>query len=172
MPSPIQTGTRKTRPSLFLAAAGTLAAVASLAMTGDGLLHTQFETAFANRTAPILANNTVDKNRYANVPVAASEDYWLGDARNTPATLASWNDRAVGVGDSVTLTMRGIERQLKIISLKELPAGSIPNATGASERPVLVTLQPVNDGTARPIHMLLEGLADAETINAAAHQEL
>ncbi|MCH9807024.1 MAG: hypothetical protein K0U74_04770 [Alphaproteobacteria bacterium] len=171
MPSLSWTGLRKPHLSLFLAAAFTLAAAASLAMTGDGLLRAQFESAFADRSHPskrvqhTAANHTI-------TPVAASESEWLGDARNTPATLASWNDRAVAKGDFVTLSMRGIERRLKIVSLKELPSGSLPTASNTAMRPVLVTLQPTDDVNARPIHMLLEGLSQTAPIDTAAHHEL
>lgn len=171
MPSLTRIGMNKTSTSLLLAGACALAAVSSLNLTGDEQLRTQFDTAFSNHSAQTLAINTA-KSANSVVPVAASEDYWLGDARKTRATLASWNDRAVGLGDSVTLTMRGIQRQLKIVSLKELPVGSLPQATDASQKPVLVTLQPVDDSSARPIHMLLEGRDAATAIETAIHREL
>lgn len=76
------TDKRKSAQRLVLAGVAAFAATASLLMTGDELLHAQFDDAFENRiVAAASRQGTPSTTRQ---PVAASEDFWLGDARRAP----------------------------------------------------------------------------------------
>jgi len=140
---------------LVLAAAIAIAAVASSFLTGDGLLRAQFDVAFEDRAL----TSVVSESRHTPSVqlVAASEDYWLGHASKTRATLASWGtDQPVSVGDLITLTTEGVKRALEVVSVKQLPPGAL--ATSAADgSSVLVTLRPAEQAPGRAIHLLLDG---------------
>ena len=142
-------------PRLLLAAAIAIAAVASSFLTGDGLLRAQFDVAFEDRAL----TSVVSESRHTPSVqlVAASEDYWLGHASKTRATLASWGaDQPVSVGDLITLTTEGVKRALEVVSVKQLPPGAL--ATSAADgSSVLVTLRPAEQAPGRAIHLLLDG---------------
>ena len=140
---------------LFLAASIAIAAVTSLFLTGDGLLRAQFGVAFKEHsTTSVVSGPSTAK---AVQPVAASEEYWLGDASNTRATLASWGtDSTVRVGDQITLATAGVERALQVIAVRPLPPGTLTTPE-SEENSVLVTLRPLEDTAGRVIHLLLNG---------------
>lgn len=140
---------------LALAASIALAAVGSLFLTGDQLLRAQFGTAFKGYDS--LGVASLPHSTDAVQPVAASEEYWLGDASETRATLASWgNDNQVRIGDRVTLTTSGVERALVVVSVRPIPPGTI-TAPGTNDRPVIVTLRPEENTRGRVMHLLLDG---------------
>lgn len=140
---------------LFLAASIAIAAVTSLFLTGDGLLRAQFGVAFKEHsTTSVVSGPSTAK---AVQPVAASEEYWLGDASSTRATLASWGtDSTVRVGDQITLTTAGVERALQVVAVRPLPPGTLTTPE-SEENSVLVTLRPLEDTAGRVIHLLLNG---------------
>ncbi len=141
---------------LFLAASIAIAAVTSLLLTGDGLLRAQFGVAFKEHsTTSVVSGPSTAK---AVQPVAASEEYWLGDASSTRATLASWGtDSTVRVGDQITLTTAGVERALQVVAVRPLPPGTLTAPDESEENSVLVTLRPLEDTAGRVIHLLLNG---------------
>ncbi len=157
---------------LFLAASIAIAAVASLSLTGDGLLRAQFGVAFEDHGTTSIFSSVASRPDTATAvqPVAASEEYWLGDASSTRATLASWGaDNPVRVGDQITLTTAGVERALKVVSVKPLPPGTL--TTPASEKnSVLVTLRPVEDTAGRVIHLLLDGKDELAPLASLFHR--
>lgn len=153
-------GTEKQTTGLRLALAATvgLAALASLFLTGDNLLRMQFDTAFETRS---VATGDIERRAATSVqPVAASEDYWLGDLSRSRATPAAWNTGAhVAIGDRVTLTLKGVEQVLEIVAVKTGPAGIGDTAESEAtfgKSTLLVTLRQVG-ASGKPIHLLLDG---------------
>ncbi len=150
-----RTHTQMNLPRLVLASSIALAAGASLFLTGDGLLRAQFGMAFEDHDATRVVSNL--SSTKAIQPVAASEEYWLGDASDTRATLASWGpDKPMRVGDQITLMTAGVERALKVVSIRTIPPGTL-NAPRSNDNTVLVTLRPVEDRGDRLMHLLLDG---------------
>ncbi|MBU1211079.1 MAG: hypothetical protein KJ587_07385 [Alphaproteobacteria bacterium] len=153
-------GTEKQTTGLRLALAATaaLAALASLFMTGDNLLRMQFETAFETRNVAARDFERGAANRVQ--PVAASEDYWLGDLSTAGATPATWNaSPQVAIGDRVKLTLKGVEQVLEIVAVKTGAAGIGGVAAGNGsfgKSTLIVTLHPVG-AAGKPIHLLLDG---------------
>lgn len=166
-----RTQTPMNRSRLAVAASIALVAVGSLFMTGDGLLRAQFGVAFEDHGPTSVASTHEVTN--AVQPVAASEEYWLGDASNTRATLASWGtDNQVRIGDRITLTTSGVERALEVISVRTMPPGLL-HTSGSNNHPVMVTLRPVEDTGGRVMHLLLDGkdeLAPLASLFERAHE--
>ncbi|MBU2581214.1 MAG: hypothetical protein KJ622_05820 [Alphaproteobacteria bacterium] len=151
------TGIRLTGFPFAIAAIATLAAMASLYATGDGLLRAEFGTAFADPNY----TSTFKERSQAQVsqPVAGSEDFWLGDARATNATPATWNVQgSLAIGNLISIAMNGVERTLEVVSVKEGPAGLLDtdvSTSGIRKSPLIVTLRPVG-GQGRPVHLVIE----------------
>ncbi len=152
---------RMTGLRLAFAAFAGLAAIASLFITGDGMLRMQFDTAFhTGNVVPMVRHQAPVAQ-----PVAATEDYWLGDVRRSGATQAAWNqDGHIDIGDRISLTMKGVKRILEVVAVEAGPAGllaSTGNGPSVGKAPVLVTLRDIgNNG--RPIQLLLEGDQDLQ----------
>lgn len=146
---------------LVIAAAAGMAVMASLFVTGDNWLRSEFDMALANTTQ---ATGGFERSKPNTVlPLAATEDYWLGDVRRNHVTPASWNvDHAVAIGDRISLTINGVAQELEVVSLKTVPAELFDARTGspgAAALPLLVTLHPVGkEGS--PVHLILEGKDD------------
>lgn len=156
---------------LVFAASIALAAVGSLFLTGDGLLRAQFGVAFKNHDTISVASEPHSTN--AVQPVAASEEYWLGEASDTRATLASWGtDNQVRIGDQITLTTAGVERALVVLSIRAMPPGTLDDS-GTNGKLVIVTLRPVEDTRGRVMHLLIDGkdeLAPLASLFERAHE--
>lgn len=146
--------------------------MASLLMTGDMMLRMQFDTAFTQANAP----QTVRQSSEVVQPVAATEDYWLGDVRRSVATPAAWNREShVAIGDRISLTIQGLNRELQVVAVDAVPTGLLKSGrTGAQfgKSPILVTLRAI--GTNEPeIHLLLEGERDLQgyvRVSERAHE--
>lgn len=170
MASTKRTQTPMNLSRLFFAASIALAAGGSLFLTGDGLLRAQFGVAFEDHDT----SNMVSRSDATNAvqPVAAGEDYWLGDASDTRATLASWGtDNQVRIGDRITLTTAGVKRALEVVSVRTIPPGTL--APGSNDNPVMVTLRPVEDTGGRVMHLLIDGndeLAPLASLFERAHE--
>ncbi|KUO63863.1 MAG: hypothetical protein APF80_00555 [Alphaproteobacteria bacterium BRH_c36] len=152
-------GTVKQTTGLRLALAATagLAALASLFMSGDDLLRMQFETAFESRN--VAARDLDRGGAKHDHPVAASEDYWLGDLSTSGATPATWNaSPQVALGDRVKLTLKGVEQVLEIVAVKTGAGigGAAAGNASLGKSTLIVTLYPVGT-VGKPIHLLLDG---------------
>lgn len=146
---------------LVVAATAGLAVMASMFATGDDWLRSEFDVTLSN------ANHAAGKmdrpTSIASHPVAATEDYWLGDVRRNHVTPASWNAQdSIAIGERITLTLKGVEQVLEVVAVKTGPAALLDAGSasaGAAARPLLVTLRLVGK-EARPVHLILEGKED------------
>lgn len=151
----IRNETRKLAQRLALAGIASVSAILSVVITGDGLLRAQFDTAFDDQAT---ATGGEEPARTAvQHPLAASEDYWLGDARRSPATPATWNTPSrLAIGARVTLTIGDSQEHLLVTGIKTLPRGVMPaSADTLGKDNVLLTLRPL-DHSGGSIHLLLD----------------
>ncbi len=152
----------------LVAAAGGLAALAAVLMTGDRMLVSQFDTAFDDRTPRLtetvaVASRDEDRKRPATVPIAAPESFWLGDVRNAPATLAHYTKaRQPSPGDEVALSFSGAERRLQIVSVKSVSDNpELASLLGASTTSLrLLTLRETAPNANKRIILLIDEAGD------------
>jgi hypothetical protein len=151
----IRNETRKLAQRLALAGVASASALLSVVMTGDGLLRAQFDTAFDDQAT--AAGGEKQIRTAVQQPIAANEDYWLGDARRSPATPAIWNTPSrLAIGDGITLTMGASQQRLIVTGIKTLAAGAIQaSADTLGKDHVLLTLRPL-DHSGGSIHLLLD----------------
>lgn len=149
-------------------------ALTALAITGETALLAQYQDAFAERGNRSLAIATRSSDPAA-VPVAATEDYWLGDARDTPATLARFTGNEVlKRGDHLSLTIAGSVHRLEVVAVTALTDAGVRAALGVKSLEArLVTLRDVDKPAAPDLRLLVDGQGkslDADVRLSRAHE--
>ena len=150
--------------SSVLMSGGAVMALASatlFATSSENLLRTSFGNAL-NLTAETQAHVAAAKT----VPLAGSEEFWLSAMRPTmknggPAPLAT----TVVVGDRITMTLGGVERQLEVANVAEIePKITAVDTASDATRFVLITARDTRDAAARPIRFAVEIQPDAAPV--------
>ena len=94
------------------------------------------------------------------VPLSGSEDFWLSAMRQDGGAPLT---KTVGIGDHMTMTLGGVERQLDVAAVSEFePKITTIDTNSAATRFVLVTARDSRNAAARPIRFVME-IESAET---------
>lgn len=144
-----------TQLSRFLKPATAAAAVLALA-AGTALLTQSSENMLRSSFARALDPVPVQSTEQATVgsPLAASEEYWLTAMHRDAATPVS---KGVSLGDRITFTLDGKERQYRVTSVSDFTPDTTEIDTRArAVRLVLVTARDTNDITARTVRFVME----------------
>lgn len=156
---PLESRTSKGSLAIWLSCAALtlLCATGSVFLAGDGLLQSQFQTAFNERQN---LTTTVAQLAPKAPPVTGSEDYWLGKAHLTHFTPAAWQSpRSLSTGDKVTMTANGEKRLLEVVAVKSLDAEALTGSSGASQS-LLITLRPADGRKGSNVHILIDKTDD------------
>ena len=134
-----------------------LAGTALFAASSENLLRSSFGSAL-HAAADTQSRVSAPKS----VPMAGSEEFWLSAMRHDgPAPLT----KTVAVGDRITMTLSGVERQLEVANVAEFePKITAVNTTPDATRFVLITARDTRDATARPIRFAVEIQPDAAPV--------
>ena len=152
-------------PWLSYAAIAVLCATGSVFLAGDALLQSQFQSAFQNHQS-LTTNATKLASKPA--PVTGSKAFWLGDARLTNVTPATWqNSRPLSTGDKITMTANGEKRQLEVVAVKSLNAEALTGASGSSHA-LLITLRPADGSKGSNVHILIDKTDDLSPLGGQA----
>ncbi|MGL4397557.1 MAG: hypothetical protein ACRCS9_13535 [Hyphomicrobium sp.] len=138
-----------TARSVFGCAALSLVAAAGLlTASSEALLRSSFSHAL-NTTTAVAAHKAAK-----SVPVAGTEDYWLSAMRQQPGAPLT---KAVAIGDRITLTLAGIDRNFEVASVANYDPGVTEIDTrAAASRFVVITARDSGDADARPIRFIME----------------
>lgn len=152
-----------TRLSRFLKPATAAAALAALA-AGMTLLtqssETMLRSSFARALDPIP--DPSNEPAVAANPLSGSEEFWLTAMNREVAQPVS---KSVSLGDRITFTLDGKERQYRVTSVSDFEPGKTEIDTRARPiRLVLVTARDTNDITARTVRFVMEIEGDPATV--------
>lgn len=136
-------------------------AVCGIALASDRLLEHQFARAFQTESsnsavAAVDASPELGPAPAQSVQpsVAAGEEYWLGDARLTPTTKASWSaSPEIRVGDRISVSLNGQARELEVVSVRETQADAA--SMGLPEHQTIVTLRQVRNHLGPAVHLII-----------------
>lgn len=119
-----------------------------LTQSSETMLRSSFERALV----PVIANEqTASVSRQ---PLAGSEEFWLTAMTREAASPLS---KGVSLGERITFTLDGQERQYRVTSVSEFAPGKTEIDTRASAvRLVLVTARDTTDITARTVRFVME----------------
>ncbi len=142
------------------AKSGRLSVLAMGAVIGAGaallpVLMTNSEALLRSSFSTALSTPAGTPQRFAkSVPLSGSEDYWLSAMRadgGLPVT------KTVSVGDTITMTLGGLERKLEVASVSEVtPNITEIDTTTGSRRFVLVTAKDQGNADASAIRFVME----------------
>ena len=125
---------------------------AVLTQSSETLLRSSFARALQPANAPVVANVSLD-TRHASLPISGSEEFWL-TAMGRDVAMS----KGVSLGDRITFTLDGKERNYRVTSVSEIkPATTRVDTRAFNTRIVLVTARDTSaDPSARSIRFVIE----------------
>lgn len=142
-------------------------ALAGLTAGGGALMASNSETilrqSFAAAIAPRHQPSPIAPSAAAT-PLAASEEFWLAAIR--PDANVAPVSKSVSLGDSMTITLNGQNRVLRVTSVTEFsPEKTEVDLRSPNIHLVVVTAHDTTDTAAKPVRfvMEIEGKASATT---------
>jgi len=125
---------------------------AVLTQSSETLLRSSFARALQPANAPVVANVSLD-TRHTSLPISGSEEFWL-TAMGRDVAMS----KGVSLGDRITFTLDGKERNYRVTSVSEIkPATTRVDTRAFNTRIVLVTARDTSaDPSARSIRFVIE----------------
>jgi hypothetical protein len=137
-----------------------LALTPALFVNSEVVLRSSFGAAFvAASDVPVSTPRSAK-----SVPLAGSEDFWLSAMRQDGQAPLH---KTVAIGDSISMTLSGVERALVVAEVSEFePKITTIDTASTTTRFVLVTARDSRDTAARPIRFVMEIESAAAPVTA------
>lgn len=155
-------------PRPTLARCWSAAAVAATAVTlgtfgaglgdADRLVEASFASALRSGAAADPSASAPSAPQSGLAQLSGSEEFWLKSAAPAPGTLPVAWSKPLGVGDRVTISSNGRERQLEVVEISPIGDRATAGAGATADRSslLLVTCRETGVPDARPVRFVIE----------------